>query len=123
MCYANFLQDLKLGVAGGQIETAGRLFESSEEEESERMADERVTCRPLCSHTGKNPILGLHSFLASAQNFHQGLSRTCTRTLTRTTFSPHSGRENDLTVSVNRSPRSPKRSNFQFSKEKSNFSL
>ena len=39
MCYANFLQDLKLGVAGGQIETAGRFFEPSEEE-SERMVAE-----------------------------------------------------------------------------------
>ena len=37
--------------------------------------DERVTCRPLCSH--KDPILGLRSFLASAQNSHpSSLART-----------------------------------------------
>ena len=52
MCYANFLQDLKLGVAGGQIETAGRFFEPSEEE-SERMVAETTNASraDLSAHT------------------------------------------------------------------------
>ena len=77
-----------MGVAGGQIETAGRFFELSEEE-SERMDDKTNASRAdLSAHTGKNPILGLHSFLASAQNSHQCLSRTCARTLNKRPFHP-----------------------------------
>ena len=86
-----------MGVAGGQIETAaaGRFFELSEEE-SERMAA-RTTRRTrhvptsLLTHWQKphsGPALCLHSFLASAQNSHQCLSRTCTRTSHERHFHP-----------------------------------